>query len=159
MKNKYSLRVAFLNRRFLIGLVVSLICGLVALLSLADSSTRVAGDQAGHVYASIRNPQSTLCNRVEARTFARVTPEGIITEKLLASQAKSAARETRLHRAPAWQAPERPMLEPLGNTLWQVDDQNAIADGVAIDANDVWGAWTLQSARLSAYPILGDGIP
>jgi len=46
-----------------------------------------------------------------------------------------------------------------GNTLWQVDDDNAIADGVAIDANDVWGAWTLEGARLSAYPILGDGTP
>ena len=50
-------------------------------------------------------------------------------------------------------------LGPLGNTLWEVDDQNAIADGVAIDANDVWGAWTLQGARLSAYPIGGNGTP
>jgi hypothetical protein len=52
-----------------------------------------------------------------------------------------------------------PKAVPLGNTLWQVDDPNAIADGVSIDANDVWGAWTLQGARLSAYPILGDGTP
>ena len=51
------------------------------------------------------------------------------------------------------------MLPPLGNTLWLVDDENAIADGVAIDANDVWGAWTLQGARLSAYPIGGNGTP
>jgi len=51
------------------------------------------------------------------------------------------------------------VLPPLGNTLWLVDDENAIADGVAIDSNDVWGAWTLQGARLSAYPILGDGTP
>ena len=50
-------------------------------------------------------------------------------------------------------------LEPVGNTLWQVDDLNAIADGVAIDANDVWGAWTLQGARLGAYPIGGNGTP
>ena len=40
-----------------------------------------------------------------------------------------------------------------------MDDQNAIADGVAIDANDVWGAWTLQGARLGAYPIGGNGTP
>jgi len=40
-----------------------------------------------------------------------------------------------------------------------VDDQNAIADGVAIDANDVWGAWILQGARLGAYPIGGNGTP
>jgi len=78
-----------------------------------------------------------------------VTPEGVITENLLASQAKSAARTT----------PEQFVLEPLGNTLWQVDDENAIADGAAIDANDVWGAWTLQGARLGAYPIGGDGTP
>jgi hypothetical protein len=50
-------------------------------------------------------------------------------------------------------------LQPVGNTLWQVDDQNAIADGVAIDANDVWGAWTLSGARLGAYPIGGNGKP
>ena len=50
-------------------------------------------------------------------------------------------------------APERRALGQLGNTLWEVDDVNAIADGVAIDANDVWGAWTLQGARLGAYPI------
>ena len=149
----------FLNLRFLIGLVVSLTCGLLALLTLADSSSRAAGDQRTHIGSSIRNPQSTLRNRVEARTFARVTPEGVITEKLLASQTKSAARTTRLRRASAWQAPQQFVLEPLGNTLWMVDDLNAIADGVAIDANDVWGAWTLQGARLSAYPIGGDGTP
>ena len=59
-----------------------------------------------------------------------------------------------LRRYPEWHA-----SEPLGNTLWQVDDENAIADGVAIDANDVWGAWTLEGARLSAYPIGGNGTP
>jgi hypothetical protein len=40
-----------------------------------------------------------------------------------------------------------------------VNDENAIADGVAIDPNDVWGAWTLDGARLGAYPIDGDGTP
>jgi hypothetical protein len=29
----------------------------------------------------------------------------------------------------------------------------------AIDANDVWGAWTLEGARLGAYPIAGNGTP
>jgi hypothetical protein len=38
-----------------------------------------------------------------------------------------------------------------------VDDQNAIADGVAIDTNNVWTAWTLTGARLSIYPINGNG--
>ena len=86
--------------------------------------------------------------QLTARTFARVAPSGIITENHT-SQVQSVARV----------APERPTLEPHGNTLWQVDDDNAIADGVAIDANDVWGAWTLQGARLSAYPIVGNGTP
>src|SRR5262249_30838066 len=70
-------------------------------------------------------------------------------ENFFASKQQPVARTT----------PERLALGPLGNTLWQVDDQNAIADGVAIDANDVWGAWTLQGARLGAYPIGGNGTP
>jgi hypothetical protein len=155
MKTKSSPRAAFLNLRFLIGLLVSLTCGLVTLLTLADSSSRAPGDHADHIGSSIRDKftpvggQSALHGRVERRTFARVTPEGVITENLLASPVKSVARAT----------PERLSLAPLGNTLWQVDDENAIADGVAIDANDVWGAWTLQGARLGAYPITGDGTP
>jgi len=149
MKNKSARRAPFLNLRFLIGLVVFLTCGLLALLTLANASSSVAGDQRGQIGSSIRSSQSTLRNRVEARTLARLTPEGVITEKLLVSQTKSAAPAT----------PERFALEPLGNTLWQVDDENAIADGAAIDANDVWGAWTLEGARLGAYPIGGDGTP
>jgi hypothetical protein len=87
--------------------------------------------------------------RLEARTFAQVTPDGIITQNFLSSEGQHRARATH----------ERPFLQPLGNTLWLVDDENAIADGVAIDSNDVWGAWTLQGARLSAYPIGGNGTP
>src|SRR4029078_9143448 len=49
------------------------------------------------------------------------------------------------------------VIRPLGNTLWMVDDQNAIADGVAIEATNVWPAWTLTGARLSIYPINGTG--
>ena len=30
------------------------------------------------------------------------------------------------------------VIRPSGNTLWMVDDPNAIADGVAIDAKNVW---------------------
>ena len=63
------------------------------------------------------------------------------------------------YEAAATFTPEGLSLAPLGNTLWQVNDVNAIADGVAIDSNDVWGAWTLQGARLSAYPIGGNGTP
>jgi hypothetical protein len=97
--------------------------------------------------------------QLTGRTFARVTPEGVITENLLGLGREDLRRATRLLRSSTWQAAERFVLPPLGNTLWLVDDENAIADGVAVDANDVWGAWTLQGARLSAYPILGDGTP
>jgi hypothetical protein len=139
MKNKSSPRAAFLNLRFRIGLVVFLTCGFFALLTLADSANKFARG-AG---------QSTPHNRVETSTAARVTSEGVITENLLGSQVKSVPLAT----------PERLLSEPRGNTLWLVDDENAIADGVAIDSNDVWGAWTLQGARLSAYPIGGNGTP
>src|ERR1700756_4864146 len=155
MKTKSSPRAAFLNLRFLIGLVVSLSCGLVALFTLADSSSRVAGGQPGHIGSSIRNEftrgggQYTLNSRVEARRFARVTPQGVIIENPIASQAKSVARATS----------ERLLLEPRGNTLWLVDDQNGIADGAAIDSNDGWGPGTFRGARLGAYPIGGNGTP
>jgi len=155
MKTKSNPRAAFLNLRFLIGFLGFLTCTFVALLSFADSSTHPTAGRPGHIPSSIHSDftvgggQSTFLNRAEARTFARVTPEGIFTENVLASQVKSASRTTA----------ERFLLKPLGNTLWQVDDKNAIADGVAIDANDVWGAWTLQGARLGAYPIGGNGTP
>src|SRR5206468_6503874 len=54
---------------------------------------------------------------------------------------------------------QRRMLLPLGNTVWQYDDATAIADGVSIDANNVWGAWTLSGARLTMQAITGDGTP
>jgi hypothetical protein len=187
MKNKLSPRSAFLNLR-LIGFLVFVTCGFVTLLTLAAPSGHVAGDRPSHFGSAICSEftrgggQSTLRNRVEARTFARVTPNGIIAENLLAENRQSVTVATALRRradvssspgAPrrseaatasmrwflARVTPQQPILEPRGNTLWQVDDENAIADGVAIDANDVWGAWTLEGARLSAYPIEGNGTP
>jgi hypothetical protein len=47
----------------------------------------------------------------------------------------------------------------LGTTLWHYDDQTAIADGVSIDANNVWGAWLLSGARLTIHAITGNGTP
>lgn len=44
-------------------------------------------------------------------------------------------------------------------TIWRVDDEVALARGVAIDDLTVWGGWELNNDRLSAYPIAGDGIP
>jgi N-acetylneuraminic acid mutarotase len=47
----------------------------------------------------------------------------------------------------------------LGNTVWYYDDTTAIADGVSIDANNVWGAWLLSGARLTMHAITGNGTP
>jgi hypothetical protein len=133
MKRKSASQTGFYNLRILIGLFAFL-CGVsLALFTMATPSNRTAGGG----------------SNVGSRTLARVTPEGVIIENLAASERRSGAQAI----------PERPASEPLGNTLWQVDDENAIADGAAIDANDVWGAWTLQGARLGAYPIGGDGTP
>jgi N-acetylneuraminic acid mutarotase len=51
------------------------------------------------------------------------------------------------------------MLGPLGNTVWHYDDTTAIADGVSINANNVWGAWLLSGARLTIHAITGNGTP
>jgi len=64
--------------------------------------------------------------------------------------------ESKIAPVARWSSESR-VIRPSGNTLWIVNDQNAIADGVAIDANNVWGAWTLNGARLSLYPINGNG--
>jgi hypothetical protein len=86
--------------------------------------------------------------KLTGRTFRRVTPGGVVLDhQLLASRGASLVAG----------APERHVTRPFGNTLWMVDDQNAIADGVAIDANNVWGAWILNDSRLSVYPITGNG--
>jgi hypothetical protein len=131
MKRKSASPTGFYNFRILIGLFAFL-CGVsLALFTMAVPANRTPGSG----------------SNVRASTFARVTPNGIVTENHFGSPLQSVVPS------------ERPILEPLGNTLWGVDDENAIADGVAIDSNDVWGAWTLQGARLSAYPIGGNGTP
>src|SRR5262249_14792795 len=61
--------------------------------------------------------------------------------------------------APAARVAQRPVLVPAGNTIWQYDDDTAIAGGVSIDANNVWGAWLLDGARLTMQAITGDGTP
>jgi hypothetical protein len=137
----------FFNLRVSIGLL-TVVAGVLFLL-FATSNPSKGGGRGFGARSNRPTPSRPLSGQLTGRTFARVVPNGIIAESLLAEGRPSAARV----------APERPTLEPLGNTLWQVDDQNAIADGVAIDANDVWGAWTLQGARLGAYPIGGNGTP
>ena len=157
MKTKSSPQPVLANRssheggffRLRVIALLTLVTG-VFLIAFGGFVTAKPSNGDGHTSGARPNTPGTLSSsQLTGRTFARVTPEGVITENLLASQAKSAARATL----------ERPALQPLGNTLWQVDDENAIADGAAIDANDVWGAWTLDGARLDAYPIVGNGTP
>src|SRR5262245_21099043 len=86
-------------------------------------------------------------NVVAARTIMRLTANGALSDHNVESNVAHIATrsfQSRLNR-------------PSGNTLWTVDDPNAIADGVAIDAKNVWTAWTLSGARLSIYPISGNG--
>jgi hypothetical protein len=157
MKTKSSPQPVLANRssheggffRLRVIALLTLVTG-VFLIAFGGFVTAKPSNGDGHTSgARPDTPGTPSSSQLTGRTLARVTSEGVITEKVLASQAKSAAPATL----------ERPALQPLGNTLWLVDDVNAIADGVAIDSNDVWGAWTLQGARLSAYPIGGDGTP
>ena len=78
----------------------------------------------------------------------RVTPQGVI-------------QSTHLSKAPpgAHRIAESRVSGPFGATLWHYDDPTAIADGVSIDANNVWGAWLLSGARLTIHAITGNGTP
>jgi hypothetical protein len=111
MKRKSASQTGFHNLRILIGLFAFL-CGVsLALFTMATPSNRTGGGG----------------SNLGASTVARAAADGITIENLATSE-----------RGPGVQAiPERHPLEPLGNTLWQVDDPNAIADGVALDTNDV----------------------
>src|SRR5215813_12924460 len=133
MKRRSTSRSGFYDLPILIGLFAFLCAVSLVPFAMATPSNRTAGGG----------------TNMGLRTLARVTPNGIITESFLDTYRQVLARVI----------PEQHALGPLGNTLWQVDDKNAIADGVAIDTNDVWGAWTLQGARLGAYPIGGNGTP
>src|SRR5205809_6812493 len=137
----------FFNLRVSIGLL-TVVAGLLFVL-FATANPSKGGGRGFGARSNGPTPSRPSSGQLTGRTFARVTPNGVITDNLLGSERQDPTRATS----------ERFVLGPLGNTLWQVDDLNAIADGVAIDANDVWGAWTLQGARLSAYPIGGDGPP
>src|SRR5438034_1283957 len=129
MKRNSGLQPAFLFA-FVVGVSV-------ALLAAATPSSRMAGGSDG-----AKSSNRTIANtpRVEARTFARVTPEGVITENLFGDDGQSVATALR-RRAAVSNSPRTPrhgeaattfipkqhVLPPLGNTLWLVDDENAIA--------------------------------
>jgi hypothetical protein len=126
---------------FKLPVLVDIFLGLVASLAV------FAGTDTGDKFGSISLPSHTLhSSTVAARTFIKVRADGVIADYKAESEAAPiAARAT------------ESLVRPSGNTLWMVDDPNAIADGVAIDAKNVWTAWTLTGARLSIYPINGNG--
>src|SRR5260370_36632928 len=144
MKKKCTLRSAFFKLPVLAGVFVVLTGVFLALFAAANSPTSPESQN-----ASSRSG-APLPARVTARTFMRYKPDAVVLDhNRLKSEGDYVAART----------PERRVIGPLGNILWMVDDQNAIADGVSIDANNVWGAWILNGARLSIYAITGNGTP
>jgi hypothetical protein len=135
MKTKHTAQSAFYNLRSLTGLFPVAALTFLAFFAAANPSTRVETVRAGGV---------------TRQAFMRVTPQGIIQSTHLGnSKAPPAARSITESRLPG----------PLGATLWLYDDPTAIADGVSIDANNVWGAWLLSGARLTLHAITGNGTP
>jgi hypothetical protein len=135
MKTKYTAQSAFCNLRSLTGLFPVAALTFLAFFAAANPSTRVEAVRAGGV---------------TRQAFMRVTPQGVILSTHLGnSKAPPAARRITESHLPG----------PLGTTLWHYDDPTAIADGVSVDANNVWGAWLLSGARLTIHAITGNGAP
>jgi hypothetical protein len=144
MKKKSTSRSVSLKLRVLIAFSVVLVSVFLALFAAANPFT--GRDFRNASAASGPLPPA----QVTARTFMRVTPDGVVRDyNLRKSQGGSLMARM----------PKRHVLGPLGNTLWLFDDDTAIADGVAIDANNVWGAWSLSGARLTKFAISGYGTP
>jgi len=144
MKKKSASRSAFFKLPVLAGVFVVLTGVFLALFAAANSPT---GPESRNASPTSGAPAPA---RVTARTFVRVTPDAVVLEhNFLKSKGESVAARTS----------EKRLIGPLGSILWMVIDQNAIADGVSIDAKNVWGAWILNGARLSIYAISGNGTP
>src|SRR5260370_40986090 len=135
MKTKHTAQSAYCNLRSLTGLFPVAALAFLALFAAANPSTHVEAVRAGGV---------------TRQAFLRVTPQGIIQSTHLGnSKAPPAVRRTTESRLPG----------PSGTTRWHYDDHTAIADGVSLDANNVWGAWLLSGARLTIHAITGNGTP
>jgi hypothetical protein len=144
MKNKSTSQSVSLKLRVLIAFSGVLVSVFLALFAAANPFT-------GRDFRNASAASGVLPPaQVTARTFMRVTPDGVVRDYNL-RKSKGGALMARI--------PKRRVLGPLGNTLWRFDDDTAIADGVAIDANNVWGAWTLSGARLTIQAIAGNGTP
>jgi Dockerin type I domain len=135
MRKKYTIQSVVRNVRILTGLLSVGALIFLAFFAAANPSTHSE---------AVRSAEATR------RVFMRVTPQGIIQSTQI-SNSKTPPAVPRIG--------QRRVLGPLGNTLWQYNDQAAIADGVSIDANNVWGAWTLSGARLTIHAITGNGTP
>jgi hypothetical protein len=134
MKQKSTIGFSLFKLSVLAAVFVGLVASLAVFAGAEKSNASLQSD---------RLHSST----VAARTFMRMARDGAMPDYQVESKVAPLAR---------WSSESR-VIRPSGNTLWMVNDQNAIADGVAIDANNVWGAWILSGARLSVYPITGNG--
>lgn len=135
MNTKHTAQSVSRNLRILTGLFSVFALTLLTLFATAIPSKRDETDRAAGT---------------ARRTLTRVTPQGVI-ESTYVGNSKGTS--------PAAGVAHRRLLAPLGNTVWLYDDDTAIAGGVSIDANNVWGAWLLDGARLTIQPITGDGTP
>jgi len=135
MKKKHTAQAGFCNLRIITALFSVVVLAFLALLAATNPSTR---------------GETIRAAGVTRRAFMKVTPQGVIQSTDIGNSKGT---------SPAARVAQRPMLVPLGNTVWQYDDATAIADGVSIDANNVWGAWILSGARLTIQTITGDGTP
>ncbi len=138
-----------MKQKFTIGfkLIKLPILATVSLCLLASLAVFAGAERNNDFRNASLLPDRIHPSRVAARAVMRVTLEGARPEHTVESKVAPLAR-------PSFQ---KRVIQPAGNTLWMVDDQNAIADGVSIDAMNVWTAWTLTGARLSIYPINGNG--
>src|SRR5215472_11888668 len=135
MNMKQTTQSTIRNLRILTGLFPIAALTFVALFVAASPPTHVK---------TVRSAGLTR------RAYMNVTPQGIIQSTHTANLEVPAA---------APRIAERRVSGPLGTTVWQYDDPTAIAGGVSIDANNVWGAWLLDGARLTIQAITGNGTP
>jgi hypothetical protein len=135
MKTKHTTQSTMRNLRILIRLFPVAALVFMALFVAASPSTHIEG-----VRAAGLTHQAVMS----------LTPQGVI-QLTHTGNSKASSSVPRIA--------ERRVFGPLGNTLWYYDDPTAIAGGVSIDANNVWGAWLLSGARLTIQAITGNGTP
>src|SRR5438128_1276338 len=111
MKTKHTTQSTIRSLRILMGLFSAAALSFLALFAAANPST---------------HGETTRPAGVTRRTFMKVMPQGVI---------QSTDTGNSKGTSPATKVAHRRVLGPLGNTVWQYDDDTAIAGGVSIDAN------------------------